>query len=134
MIRARYARIVIHSIFVLGPSALGMGKVTSNNLNLRNLRYNEKFFHVMLPLINRNLFQLHPITPVKLLKPRLWIIWKFVYYLVVNNKYSSLVVDIIKFGISVPDYPSSNVETTLLGQFCICLNFSRKQRTFIICC
>ena len=47
-----------------------MGKVTSNNVNLRNLRYNENFFHVMLALINRNLFQLHPITLVKLLKPR----------------------------------------------------------------
>ena len=35
-------RVVIHSIFVLGPSALDTGEVTSNNLNLRNLRYNEK--------------------------------------------------------------------------------------------
>ena len=39
---ARATRVVIHSIFVLGPSALGTGKVTYNNLNLRNLRYNEK--------------------------------------------------------------------------------------------
>ena len=45
-------------------------------------------------------------------------ILKFVYFLVVNNnKYLSHIVDIIKFGISVPDYPSSNVETTFLEQF-----------------
>ena len=71
-----------------------------------------------------------PITsnyPSKLLKPRFWDTYVLVYILVVNNnKYLSHVVDIIKFGISVPDYPSSNVETTFLGQFCICLHFSRK--------
>ena len=39
---ARSTRVGIHSIFVLRLSALGTGEVTSNNLNLRNLRYNEK--------------------------------------------------------------------------------------------
>ena len=38
----RATRVVIHYIFVLGPSALGMGEVTSDNWNLRNLRYNER--------------------------------------------------------------------------------------------
>ena len=44
-----------------------------------------------------------------------------------QQKYLSCVVDNIIFGISVPDYPSRNVETTCLGEFCICLHFSRKQ-------
>ena len=33
---------VIHSIFVLGPSALGMEESYLWQLNLRNLRYNKK--------------------------------------------------------------------------------------------
>ena len=78
----------------------------------------------------------YPITPVDSLKPRFWDNSVFVYILVLNNnKYLSYVVDSIIFGISVPDYPSRLVETTFLGQFCICLHFSPKQQQiFIICC
>ena len=72
----------------------------------------------MLSLINRNLFQLHPINLVKLFKPRSWKILKLVYFLVVNNnKYLSYVVDVIKFGISVTDYPSRTVESNSLRLF-----------------
>ena len=60
----------------------------------------------------------YPITPVEQLKPRFYTILKFVYFLVVNNnKYLVHVVDNIIFGISVPDYLSRTVETTLLAQF-----------------
>ena len=54
----------------------------------------------------------YSITPVEPLKPRFYTILKFIYFLVVNNnKYLSHVVDIIIFGISVPDYPSRTVVT-----------------------
>ena len=47
-----------------------------------------------------------PNTPVKPLNQVSGTILEFVYFLVINNnKYLSYVVDNIKFGISVPDYP-----------------------------
>ena len=69
-------------------------------------------------LILSNSGSAYLITPVAALKPRFWDNSVFVYILVVNNnKYLLYVVDIIKFAISVPDYPSSNVEIMFLGQF-----------------
>ena len=60
----------------------------------------------------------YPITPVEPLKPRFYTILKFVYFLFINNnKYLVHVVDSMIIGISVPDYPSRTVETTLLAQF-----------------
>ena len=41
---ARATRVDIHSIFVLGPSVLGKGKITSENGNLMNLRYTKMKF------------------------------------------------------------------------------------------
>ena len=59
----------------------------------------------------------YPITPVQALKPRFWNNSEICLLLVVNNKYVSCVVENFIFGISVPDYPSRTVETTLLAQF-----------------
>ena len=74
----------------------------------------------------------YPITLVETLKPRFGTILKFVYFLVVNNNnYLSYVVDNIIFGISVPDYPSRNVETTFWDNSEICLLFSRKQQQIL---
>ena len=48
---------------------------------------------------------------------------------------SGYATDNIIFGISVPDYPRTTVETTYLRNFIICLLFSRKQQQkLIICC
>ena len=52
------------------------------------------------------------IAPGQPLKPRFRDKSKFVYFLVVNNKYLSHFVDNIIFGISVPDYHKTTVETT----------------------
>ena len=62
----RASRVVIHSIFVLGPSV--RGKITSVNGNLRNLRYTKNNCHVKLALITSE--SAHPITLVEPLKPR----------------------------------------------------------------
>ena len=48
---ARATRVDIHSIPVLGPSALGKGKITSENGNLRKLRYHKNIRHMILSLI-----------------------------------------------------------------------------------
>ena len=45
---ARATRVDIHSIPVLGPSALGKGKITSENGNLRKLRYTKNIRHMIL--------------------------------------------------------------------------------------
>ena len=51
------------------------------------------------------------------------------------SRYASCYLLYICVAISVPDYANSNVETTFLGQFYICLHFSRKQQQiFIIFC
>ena len=76
-----------------------------------------------------------PITTAEPLNHVYMTILKFVYFLFVNNdKYLSYVVDNNIFGISIPDFPSSNVETTFLRQFCICLHFCRKQQQIFIIC
>ena len=45
-IRASYAS-CYSLLLVLGPSAPGKGKNTSDNENLRNLRYTKSIFHVI---------------------------------------------------------------------------------------
>ena len=94
----------------------------------------KRICHVMLALIKLESVPITSNSPSK--NCRFWDNSVLVYILVVNNnKYLSHVVDIIKIGISVPDYPSSNVEITFLVQFCICLHLSGKQQQiFIICC
>ena len=42
LINLRITGVVTHFIFTLGPSTLGMGKVTSDDWNSTNLRYNKK--------------------------------------------------------------------------------------------
>ena len=86
------------------------GKVTSDTWNLRNLRYIKKICHMISALIKSECA--YPIAPVEPLKPRFWNNYEICLLLVVNNnKYSSHVVDIITFGISVPDYHSRTVES-----------------------
>ena len=46
----------------------------------------------------------------------------------VTLKYLSRDIGNNNLRISVPDYSSRTVETTLLGQFCMCSHFSRKQQ------
>ena len=54
----------------------------------------------------------YPITPAESLKPRFWDNSEICLLLILNNnKYLSYVVDMIIFGISVPNYPSRTVET-----------------------
>ena len=61
---------------------------------------------------------MHPITPVEPLKARFWDNSEICLLLVVNNnKYVSCTIENFIFGISVPDYPSRTVETTLMAQF-----------------
>ena len=64
----RATRVDIHSILVLGPSALGKGKITSENENLRNLRYTKNTCHIILALIISE--SAHPIIQVEQLRPR----------------------------------------------------------------
>ena len=57
----RATRVVIHS--VLGPSTLGIRKITHDNWNLRKLCYNTNNIRdVILPLISSE--SAHPITPI----------------------------------------------------------------------
>ena len=46
------------------------GKITSNNVNLRNLHYIKNICHLILASITSE--SAHPITPVEPLKPRFW--------------------------------------------------------------
>ena len=62
----RATRVDIHSILVLGPSALGKGEITSENGNLRNLRYTKNMCHMILALITSE--YAHPIILVEQLK------------------------------------------------------------------
>ena len=110
---ARAKRVDIHSILVLGPSALGKGENYLWEWKFRELTL-RKFENLTISYSE----SASSITPVEPLKPRFYTILKFVYFLVVNNnKYSVHVVDNIIFGISIPDYPSRTVETTFLAQF-----------------
>ena len=66
----RATRVDIHSILVLGPSALGRGENNSENRNLRNLRYIKNICHIILTLITSE--SAHPIIQVEQLKQRFW--------------------------------------------------------------
>ena len=48
---ARASRVVIHSYLYLAFRPLVRGKITSNNGNLKNLRYTKNICHVILALI-----------------------------------------------------------------------------------
>ena len=90
----RARRVVIHSIFVpifvLGPSALGMGESYLWQLKFKELTLQQKLFIICY----QRLYVQRYITPVEPLKPRFYTILRFVYFLVVNNnKYLSYVVD-----------------------------------------
>ena len=93
-------------------------KVTSDNWNLRNLRYNKEICHVMLASITTESVPITSNYPSKTLKPRL--LDNFEVCSLFSRKQQQIFITCrwhVKFGISVPDYPSSNVETTFLGQF-----------------
>ena len=64
---ARATRVVIHSILVLGPSARGTGKITSDNGNLRNLRYTKNIRDIGI-----NNIRICTSNYVEQLKPRFW--------------------------------------------------------------
>ena len=80
---ARATRVVIHSYLYSGLQPSVRRKITSDNGNLRNLRYNKNICYMILELIT--LESAHPIIQVEPLKPRFYTIMKFVYILVVNN-------------------------------------------------
>ena len=122
MLALRELLFTLHLYSGLWPSV--RGKVTSDNLNLRNLRHNKKYLHVIhviLTLIKSE--SAHPITPVEWLKPRFWESSEICSLLAVNNnKYSPHFVDNLIFRINVPDYPSRTVESDslrLFWNFCI---------------
>ena len=61
---ARATRVVVHLILALGPSALGMGKVTRDNHNLSNLSKHTKYIYSMLLTISDS-GSTCPITPAE---------------------------------------------------------------------
>ena len=106
----------IHSIFVLGPSALDMGKVASENLKLRNLRYNTKYLSRDIGIIKTSVCTSN--YPSRIVETTFLERFEICLPLVVNNnKHLSDVVDGIIFGISIPNHPSRTVESNSLRSF-----------------
>ena len=70
---ARATRVVIHSYLYSGLRPSVKGKITSDNGNLRNLRYTKNICHVILALILKNQRNRLPHRlPTQSLKPRFW--------------------------------------------------------------
>ena len=108
---ARTSRVVIHSIFVLGPSALGKSESYLWQLKFKELTLQQKYLSRDIGTNDIRICSSNYPT-VEIVSGT---ILKFVYFLIVNNnKYLPYVVDNIIFGISVPVYPSRTVESNTL--------------------